>query len=813
MKDLRIVIVSWNVQDHLGRCLESLPQACVGLDWDCMVVDNHSSDKSVELVKGYATKDERIDVIANETNRGFAFACNQGAMHHGARYVLLLNPDTDCPSGSLAALVAAADRHPEAGVIGPKLTYPNGQYQPSAQRFPTLRDQSLILLKLHHIFPGAASLRRYFFQDLEKDKAQTVDQVMGACFLVRSAFWDQIHGMDQRYFIWFEEVDMCRQADKNGWKVWYEPSVTVIHHEGQAFAQVFSLKRQSYFNDSLRKYMRKWHGYWAWLVVTCLHPVSLAMAAIITPLMLRPGTRQSVARANIDLPCQKQSKMIWRWIFAILGIELLSALAQGNVTVQIAGMLVVFCMVAVLAYRSPAAGLAAVGTELIIGGLGHLLELPAEGFAKGFSLRMAIMAAFFLGWVANAIKDRVWRYWKFNELIILQSWVFVAGMILGALIRGLQLGQEGIFNDLNAWIFLLYFVPVLDVAHRNGRDLMKQATGAFIAGLLWMCFEMLLVFALLSHVTPINGWLYTWIRDTRVGELTPMNGLYRVFFQSSIYAVFGYLLLIAWWLEKGITYKLTEGVRSIGCFGRKNLGWIVGLAGSCALLISLSRSFWLGVAFGSVCIVVLALWAGGHAPYGAWRGKKFGHTVLAVGISGTAALVLIMILTFFPWPKPKVQSLTAFFANRTQMGDAAGSSRWALWPVLWQQIRINPVLGQGFGSAVTYKTQDPRILEKHPDGMYTTRAFEWGWLGLWIKFGIFGPLIMLWLLVSLGWRTWKSKYAWWLRAGVIGGMCALATVHVLTPYLDHPLGFGWLLAVEGMLAMEREANEPSGYSD
>ena len=391
-----------------------------------------------------------------------------------------------------------------------------------------------------------------------------------------------------------------------------------------------------------------------------------------------------------------------------------------------------------------------------------------------------------------------------NELLILQTWVFVAGMILGGLLRGLQLGQDGIFNDLNAWIFLLYFVPVLDVAHRYGKELMKQATGAAIASLSWMCLEMLVVFAVFAHETSIGGWLYTWIRDTRVGELTPMNGLYRVFFQSSIYAIFGYLILVAWWLEKGIAQKIVNAGQDVGCFWRKNLGWFLGSISATALLVGLSRSFWLGTAAGMACILGLA--------FSAHR-KKYWQVTLALVMSSAAALVLIMFMTFFPWPKPKVQSLTAFFTNRTQVGDAAGNSRWALWPVLWQQIWINPILGQGFGSAVTYKTQDPRILQTNPDGLFTTRAFEWGWLGLWIKFGIFGPLIMLWLLISLSWRTWKSKYAWWLRAGVIGGMCALATVHVLTPYLDHPLGFGWLLAVEGMLAMEREAHEPSGYTD
>ena len=94
MRDLRIVVVSWNVADLLERCLLSLPSACQGLDWDCVVVDNDSADQSTAVVRKIMDLDERFDLIINQENTGFAHACNQGAANHHARYVLLLNPDT-----------------------------------------------------------------------------------------------------------------------------------------------------------------------------------------------------------------------------------------------------------------------------------------------------------------------------------------------------------------------------------------------------------------------------------------------------------------------------------------------------------------------------------------------------------------------------------------------------------------------------------------------------------------------------------------------------------------------------------------------
>ena len=122
MKDVRIVIVSWNVERLLERCLRSLPGACAGLDWECVVVDNASRDNSVALAQRIAHQIPHIRVIANTTNDGFAKACNAGAHGHTARYVLFLNPDTECLPNALATLVHVADERPKAGIFGAKYT-------------------------------------------------------------------------------------------------------------------------------------------------------------------------------------------------------------------------------------------------------------------------------------------------------------------------------------------------------------------------------------------------------------------------------------------------------------------------------------------------------------------------------------------------------------------------------------------------------------------------------------------------------------------------------------------------------------------
>lgn len=811
MKDLRIVIVTWNAQDCLLKCLESLPAACEGLDWDCIVVDNNSSDETVSIASEVGRRDARIDLIKNKTNTGFAYACNQGAANHNAKYILSLNSDTVCPAKSLTQLVSAANRNPSAGIIGPKLIEPDGSYQPSVHRFPTLKDQSLILLKMHHVFKRAPSLQRYFAQDLDLKHPQAVDQVMGACFLVRATCWDQLKGMDTLYWIWFEEVDMCKRAVEQGWKVWYEPTVSIVHHGGLAFTKVFTFRRQQYFNDSLRKYIKRWYGFWAWLAISVLAPVALAMSAILTVFNVAPATKNLLRQSSIRLQHNHKTDLFVRWIACILALELASALAQGHSTVNGVLTIIAGIVLAWVSYKRPAIGIAVVLTELMIGGFGYLLNLPLNVFVRGISLRMVLMAGFFIGWGLNAISAQVWKHWKIKELLILQVWVFVGGMLLGGLFRGIQTDQTHIFQDINAWLFLLYFVPVLDVAHRYARDLKKQTLNSFFASVIWLPIKLLSVFYVFTHGLIISDWLYTWIRDTRVGEITPLGDFaYRIFFQSTVYGALAIIFAFVWWIQSGawrskLERKLND---SYDVRVRLLLLLTVTLSGM-ATLLSLSRSFWLGLTVGLFSVMFIAVFAK--------KGERLKSKILKISkatLTGLACLSCAIGLITFVWqlpiPHAPSGSVWDLFTGRASTGDSAAASRWNLWPAMWKEIKTEPILGHGLGATVTYKSQDPRVLLTNPDGMYTTNAFEWGWLGFWVKFGIFGVLIMGWLMISIAWRGWKSDYAWWIRAGIVAGTAAITVIHFWTPYLDHPLGFAWILGVEGLLAIKRDEEKAHG---
>lgn len=757
MKDLRIVIVSWNVSDLLGQCLKSLRPACEGLDWECVVVDNASSDNSAEIAKDFSKHEPRISLLWNESNLGFAKACNQGAKGADARYVLFLNCDTDCPPGSLAKLVQVADSRPKAGILGPKLTFADGRYQPSVRRFPGVWDQALIVLKLQYLFPHLRVLEKYYAKDFDHDKEQSVDQVMGACFLVRRELLDKELGFDERYFFWMEEVDFCKTARTNGYDVLYVPSVTVIHHLSQSVAKEFQLQRQRYFLTSLKKYFSKWHPGWKSHMISALAPVGFAVVWL----------------ANLS------KKPIVFWTAAVVALEIVSALTIFNPLFNSIFCVLLGLTIFVLGWRKPAWGLSALLLELMIGSKGYILQLGV--WPNTISLRIIMTLAFLLGWSVHFLKNG-----KTKELIAefnkRPAYACLFLVLIYAFLRGLWLHNQFALKDANAWGDWLLIFPVLDVALRQGRQLRRAAVPAMFVGIFWLALKTIGLEYLFSHgFSAIASDLYVWVRRTGVGEVTLIAGnVFRIFMQSYVYSLPALILAVGWWMCDGMKVK---------DYKSKTAGFII-LSVTVMLAISLSRSFWIGAFAGLVVLIALV-----------WRsGIKWWKKLLLPISAGAAGVILLAVVLAFPIPHINTASLFDIFSSRTNLEEPAAVSRWHLLPVLAKKILEHPILGSGFGAAITYQSADPRILKGNPSGMYTTYAFEWGWLEHWIKFGILGIPLILWILISLGSRLWKTDEPLWLRAGAVASLVALAVLHMFTPYLNHPLGFAFLFLGEGLIA-------------
>ena len=256
MIQISIIIVSWNVSDLLDACLRSIEKWIGKISLEVIVVDNNSTDGTVEMLQ----RDHPIvKVIANSTNRGFAAANNQGIIESRGEYVLLLNPDTELRSTVLETMLAFFQAHPPAGVAGCRHRNTDLTLQHSVRRFPTLPAILLIFSKIAKVAPHLPALERYFALDFDYKKTEPVDQIAGSFFMIRREGLDQVGLLDENFFIWFEEVDFCRRVVATDWQVWFVTEGEIVHHGGMSFRQQLTLKKQLRFLRSAVYYFRK-HG-------------------------------------------------------------------------------------------------------------------------------------------------------------------------------------------------------------------------------------------------------------------------------------------------------------------------------------------------------------------------------------------------------------------------------------------------------------------------------------------------------------------------------------------------------------------------
>lgn len=259
--DLSIVIVSWNVKGLLRACLRSTLEeqqsdASPRLACEVIVVDNASTDGSADMVR---QEFPAVRLIANADNVGFTRGNNQGIVASDGRHVLLLNPDTEVLDGALGEMVDYMEHSPEVGALGPKLLYPDGRVQSSRRRFPDLRTALVESTFLQPWFSGSDVLKRYYVLDRGDDEIQVVDWLVGACLMMRRAAVDEVGLLDERFFMYSEELDWCYRAKKKGWKIVYLPTARVIHHEGKSSEQVLPV-RHIHFQRSKVLFFEKHHG-------------------------------------------------------------------------------------------------------------------------------------------------------------------------------------------------------------------------------------------------------------------------------------------------------------------------------------------------------------------------------------------------------------------------------------------------------------------------------------------------------------------------------------------------------------------------
>ena len=262
--DASIVIVSFNTRDLLRECLLSITRATGKLQVQVIVVDNASTDGSPAMVE---REFPRTVLIRSEVNLGFGPANNLAFHAALGRHVVLLNSDAFLSSGSLERSVAHMDANPKAGIGGGRLIGTDGALQPSARMFPTVLNDLLVLSGLAARFPRSRFFGRFDRTWADEGKPSEVDWVPGAFSIIRATALADVGHFDPRFFLYYEEVDLCKRMKQKGYSVWYWPDVSVVHIGGESSRQVTSLEISKagaqltlWRMRSMLLYYRKHHG-------------------------------------------------------------------------------------------------------------------------------------------------------------------------------------------------------------------------------------------------------------------------------------------------------------------------------------------------------------------------------------------------------------------------------------------------------------------------------------------------------------------------------------------------------------------------
>lgn len=355
------------------------------------------------------------------------------------------------------------------------------------------------------------------------------------------------------------------------------------------------------------------------------------------------------------------------------------------------------------------------------------------------------------------------------------------------LVHGLVINQRSLaLLDFNAWPFFALIVIFITHIKRYSPQLLIDS---MFGATLFLAFKSVVLLWLFSHgLLGVGGVLYGWIRDTGVGEITHVVGpVFRIFFQSQLYCIFGSIIALSLiLLDTTRTYMERVGL------------WIYFYFATLAVVVSQSRSFWIGTAAGIAGIAIFAFYR-----------QKTKSVYLLPSLIVAGLLVASHLFT--------INVISGNFSGNVLAGrfnnlpsEPASSTRLNELKPLHEAISKQPIFGYGFGKTLTYTSDDPRIRSKQADGQFTTYAFEWGYYDLWLKFGAIGLTIYLAFIAHtaflIGKETFIKNNA--LAAGMLAGLLALLATHNFSPYLNHPLGIGFLVLLTSWLLTSKKEKDP-----
>jgi hypothetical protein len=466
----------------------------------------------------------------------------------------------------------------------------------------------------------------------------------------------------------------------------------------------------------------------------------------------------------------------WFWILGLLAIEVWSLKVfwwSNGVAVQPTMMTIAYALIVLvglwLAFKRPTWLAWATLAELVIGGKGYLFWTVVDG--EKISIRMALFLLLMIAAFWQTAKSKHVEFPKTLRWPIALLLLWVIAMSAVGLMRGF--GSAAVWADMNAYLYLAIIWPWW-IFFRRHPQWQKFALVIVLAGATMIGFKSWLMQLLFAQNIQSTEILYAWIRQTGIGEITLISkNVYRIFFQGQIYALLGFIIAF------------------IGYVRHYHRPWwgVAALGSSLGVYLSLSRSLWLGLA------VAVGIFAVMEIHRRQWLSLRRFLILLPLSVFVWMMATWAINFPYIITPPGRTSNADAVVARLKSAGSTqASTARANQIPPLLTAIRSNPITGQGFGATIMYYSTDPRI-----KGNRTTSAFELGYLDMLFHFGLIGLALFGWWL----WIVWQRlrtnpAYAIWLWPTV-----GLVAVHLTTPYLNHPLGLGWL-ALVSLIAFDHE---------
>lgn len=437
--------------------------------------------------------------------------------------------------------------------------------------------------------------------------------------------------------------------------------------------------------------------------------------------------------------------------------------------------------------------------ELFAGSFGYMFFYDLNGTA--ISLRMGLFLIIMSGWLSKMTNKKnreegikLIKENKFIKYYFLLYVFLIWGVIAGFLYRN---GASNVFFDSNGYIYFGLLFPMLTEILTI--EQVKNIFSIFVASAIAVSAKTMFLLYVFSHkMYYVMSLLYHWVRDYRFAEITEMKyGFYRVFSQSHIYVLI-MLFFMVFFIFSRFSAKKEENKTKF-FFA---VLYVISLA---VIIIDLSRSFWAG-GFAAVLFMYYIFYFVMRYPW-----KKLLNITLMLFSGMIISFCIIMTVVKFPYPKAGGEFPADLLSDRVieLIGESGAKSRWSLLPVLAASAKKRIFLGSGFGATVTYKSSDPRIRALNSSGEYKTYAFEWGFLDIILKIGILGMTVYLWLIWKIwteGWGIIRSKNDYSvIIAGCMTGIVLILATSIFSPYMNHPLGIGYIILCSVVLPLIKAA--------